>query len=104
MSRREPGSLFKKGPYAWLKPGVALGSLVPLCVLVARALRGSLGANPIAELLNQLGLLALIFLIASLACTPLKLTWELTWPMRLRKLLGLLAFFYASLHLFVYLA
>ena len=49
------------------------GALVPLAVLALGAARGTLGANPVAEALNQLGLLALIFLIASLACTPLKI-------------------------------
>lgn len=91
-------------PYAWLKVGVLAGSLLPLLFLVVRAGNGSLGANPIAELLNTTGLLALIFLIASLACTPLKLWLELTWPLRIRRLLGLLAFFYATVHLLVYVA
>lgn len=94
----------RRPPYAWLSRGVLIGSLVPLSVLVARALRGTLGANPIAEALNQLGLLALIFLVASLAPTPLKSLFGLKWPMRIRRLLGLLAFFYASLHLLTYLA
>lgn len=87
---------------SWLKPGVLLGSLVPLAALLMRALRGTLGANPIAEVLNQFGLLALIFLVASLAPTPLKLIADLKWPLRIRRLLGLLAFFYASLHLLTY--
>jgi methionine sulfoxide reductase heme-binding subunit len=89
-------------PDAWLKPGVLVGSLVPLAALGVRALRGELGSNPIAEVLNQLGLLALIFLIASLAATPLQLLLGWTWPLRIRRLLGLLAFFYASLHLLTY--
>jgi len=63
---------------------------------------GTLSANPIAELLNQLGLLALVFLVASLAATPLKQLWGFTWPLRIRRLLGLLAFFYATLHLLTY--
>lgn len=95
--------LFSNKPYAWLKPGVLLGALVPLAVLGRRAATGTLGANPIAELLNATGLLALIMLIASLACTPLK-QFGISWPLRIRKLLGLLAFFYASVHLLVYVA
>jgi sulfoxide reductase heme-binding subunit YedZ len=89
-------------PDVWLKPGLLVGSLVPLAALAVRASAGTLGANPIAEVLNQLGLLALIFLIASLAATPLKLLLGWKWPLRIRRLLGLLAFFYASLHLFTY--
>jgi methionine sulfoxide reductase heme-binding subunit len=89
-------------PDGWLKPGVLLGALAPLAVLVVGALRGTLGANPISEVINQLGLLALILLIASLAATPLKLLLGWTWPLRIRRLLGLLAFFYATLHMLSY--
>jgi sulfoxide reductase heme-binding subunit YedZ len=92
----------RTNPDAWLKPGVLVGALVPLGALVVRALSGRLGANPIAEVLNQFGLLALIFLVASLAATPLKLLLGLKWPLRIRRMLGLLAFFYASLHLLTY--
>jgi sulfoxide reductase heme-binding subunit YedZ len=89
---------------AWLKPGVLVGALVPPLLMGVRALQGGLGANPIAAALHQFGLLALIFLVASLSATPLKRLLGWTWPMRLRRLLGLLAFFYASLHLLTYVA
>jgi sulfoxide reductase heme-binding subunit YedZ len=82
---------------------VLVGALVPLADLVRRAAMGGLGANPVSEALNKLGLLALIMLIASLACTPLKHLYGWTWPMRLRRMLGLFAFGYATLHLGVYL-
>ncbi len=86
----------------WLKPGVLIGALVPLALLLLRAARHALGADPVARALNQLGLLALIFLLASLAATPLKIVLGVTWPIRVRRLLGLLAFFYASLHFLLY--
>ena len=89
-------------PYSWLKPGVFLGSLTPLVVIIVRAAAGSLGADPIAEGLNQLGLVALVFLVASLACTPMKPLLGWTWPARIRKELGLFGFFYASLHVATY--
>jgi len=92
----------RKAPYPWLKPGVFVGALVPLAALVGRALSGGLGADPIAEALNQLGLVALIFLVASLACTPLKTLLGWTWPIRIRRELGLFAFFYAVLHVLTY--
>ncbi|MDB4975012.1 MAG: Membrane protein YedZ [Myxococcaceae bacterium] len=101
-SSAKPKAVQRKNPDVWLKPGVMLGSLVPLVSILVRAVRGTLGANPIAEALNELGLLALIFLIASLAPTPLKLLADLKWPLRIRRMLGLLAFFYASLHLLTY--
>jgi sulfoxide reductase heme-binding subunit YedZ len=87
---------------AWLKPGVWVGALVPLVETAWRAAAGTLGANPVSEVLNRFGLLALIFLLASLACTPLRLLFAWAWPMRLRRMLGLFSFFYASLHFAVY--
>jgi sulfoxide reductase heme-binding subunit YedZ len=90
--------------YAWLKPGVFAGVLVPLAVLIAEAVHGTLGADPVAIALNRLGLLALITLTASLSATPLRLTMGWSWPLRLRRMLGLFAFFYASLHFLLYVA
>lgn len=89
---------------SWLVPAVVCGGLTPLFALIILAARGDLGANPIATALNQLGLVAMILLIASLACTPLKIVAGLTWPLRIRKSLGLLGFFYACLHMLTYVA
>jgi methionine sulfoxide reductase heme-binding subunit len=97
-STRKPAST----PDAWLKPGLFIGALTPLASIALRALTGSLNANPIAEVENELGLAALIFLIASLACTPARRVFGLTWPPRIRRELGLLAFFYAMLHVGIY--
>lgn len=94
--------LFPGGPLPWLWPGVFLGSLVPLASLVVSVVRGTLGANVVAEGLNRLGLLALIFLVASLSCTPLQTLTGKAWPIKIRKMLGLYAFFYACLHLTTY--
>ncbi|WP_437587223.1 sulfite oxidase heme-binding subunit YedZ [Sorangium sp. So ce1000] len=87
---------------AWLPPAVVAGGLIPLCVLGMRAGAGALGPDPVAEALNQLGLLALVLLVASLAATPLKLVSGWTFPLRIRKALGLLAFFYACAHFLTY--
>jgi sulfoxide reductase heme-binding subunit YedZ len=92
----------KKSSLPWLKPAVLTGSLVPLAAILIRALRDDLGPDPIAQALNQLGLIALVFLIAALGCTPLKAVFGWTWPMRIRRMLGLLAFFYALLHIITY--
>ena len=88
----------------WLKPGILIGALVPLASVVVRAAQGGLGANPIAVILNELGLSALILLIASLACSPARRIFGWTWPIRIRRELGLAAVFYASLHLLTYVA
>jgi sulfoxide reductase heme-binding subunit YedZ len=96
------GSAVRNTPLPWLKPAVLTGSLVPIAATLLRASANALGPDPIAQALNQLGLIALVFLIAALACTPLKAIAGWTWPMRIRRMLGLLAFFYALLHIITY--
>jgi len=81
---------------------VFVGSLTPVAVLLLRAVRVELGANPISQALNQLGLVALIFLVVALTCTPLKMLFGWTWPLRLRQMLGLFGFAYATLHVSTY--
>jgi sulfoxide reductase heme-binding subunit YedZ len=87
----------------WLKPAVFTGALVPLAALALRAARNELGPNPIAEALNRLGLLALVLLLLTLACTPAKILLGWTWPAVVRRMLGLFAFSYATLHFSTYL-
>ena len=88
---------------AYLAPAVVTGWLLALAQLVYRFASHGLGANPIATAINQLGLLALVLLVASLCATPLKLTLGWTWPLRIRRTLGLLAFFTVLLHFLLYL-
>ena len=79
-------------------------ALVPAARLGWLFYKDALGANPIAEALNQLGLWTLILLLASLACTPIKVLTGWNYPLRLRRMIGLLAFFYACLHFSMYIA
>jgi sulfoxide reductase heme-binding subunit YedZ len=89
-------------PLSWLIPAVKAGSYLPFAVILLRAMFGALGANPIATALNQLGLLALIFVTASLACTPLHIVFGWNWPIRIRRTLGLFGFGSALAHFLVY--
>lgn len=75
----------------------------PAALTAFRFATDRLGANPIAEALNALGLWTLILLLASLACTPIKILTGWNWPLRIRRLVGLFAFFYGCLHFGVYL-
>ncbi|CAM3734948.1 protein-methionine-sulfoxide reductase heme-binding subunit MsrQ [Deinococcus frigens] len=93
----------KAASLSWLVPAVTVGGLLPLAVLIWDAYSGALGANPIQRATLQTGLLTLTLLVASLACTPLRLLTGWTWPARIRKALGLLAFGYAALHFLIYL-
>jgi sulfoxide reductase heme-binding subunit YedZ len=92
----------KAAPLTWLHPAVVTGGLLPAAYLVWLAVSRRLGANPVSEALNQLGYVALMLLIASLACTPLRTMTGWTWLFRMRRTLGLLAFAYAALHVTVY--
>ena len=63
----------------------------------------SLGADPVHEMLHTCGNWALKFLLFTLAMTPLReLSHSIFW-LRLRRMLGLFAFFYAILHVTVYI-
>ncbi len=93
----------KAAKQPWLKPLVFLAALSPFLWLASRALRGTLGPDPVAEVLNRLGLYAISLLFCSLACTPLQIALGWSWPLRVRRMLGLFAFFYACLHLSTYL-
>ncbi|MBJ6759643.1 sulfoxide reductase heme-binding subunit YedZ [Myxococcaceae bacterium JPH2] len=89
-------------PHPWLNPALTVGGLAPLAILVLQGTQGSLGANAIERALNQTGLTALVLLLASLACTPLRLLSGWTWPARVRRTLGLLGFTYVVAHFLTY--
>ena len=90
-------------PERLAKLGVGVAAMVPAARTAWLALHGGLGANPIAEAENRLGLWTLILLLATLACTPIKIVSGWTFPLRLRRMLGLETFAYASLHFATYL-
>jgi methionine sulfoxide reductase heme-binding subunit len=72
--------------------------LVPLATLVYWFARDDLTANPISFVTTTLGDWTLRILLASLAMTPIRLVLGVAWPITLRRLLGLFAFFYVCLH------
>jgi len=97
----------KKSTLIILKTLVWLACLYPLAVLVYGALvPGSpfdLGPDPTGKIEFATGLAALRLLVISLAITPLRqLLPRLSWLIKFRRLLGLFAFFYASIHLMAY--
>jgi sulfoxide reductase heme-binding subunit YedZ len=87
------------------KPVVFVASLVPLLWLICATvgwLGQSLGADPVKKLEHELGQLALKFLVLTLLVTPLRQLTGWIHLVRLRRMLGLFAFFYALLHFTVY--
>jgi methionine sulfoxide reductase heme-binding subunit len=85
-----------------LEPAVFAASLGPLGVLVFGVFTGSLGANPIEAITHGTGDWTLRFLLLTLAVTPLRTLTRWNPLVRFRRMLGLFAFFYASLHLLTY--
>ena len=81
-----------------------VNGLVPLALLLLDVYRKRVGANPLEFVTRTTGMLALVFLIISLAVTPLRRITGLNWLVRFRRMLGLFAFFYGSLHLLTYVA
>jgi sulfoxide reductase heme-binding subunit YedZ len=86
-----------------LKPAVVLAALIPAVLLVKDALGDDLGANPIEAITLTTGRWTLRFLLATLAVTPLRRLTGWNAVIRFRRMLGLFAFFYASLHFLTYL-
>lgn len=84
-----------------LKTAVFIACLLPLASLVLGVCgvqAFGLGANPVEELLHRLGLWALRLLVLTLAITPLRTWLHAPWLMPLRRMLGLYAFTYVTLH------
>lgn len=86
----------------WIKAALFIACLVPLGHLVWLGFRQRLGANPVEFITHSSGWWALAFLLITLCVTPLRKLAGLPWLLRLRRMLGLYAFFYACLHFLTY--
>jgi sulfoxide reductase heme-binding subunit YedZ len=78
-------------------------SLYPLTEMAWYAVRGKFGDYPSWEIIGTTGEASLVFLLLTLAVTPLRRIFGWNYLLKLRRLLGLFAFFYATLHFFVYI-
>ncbi len=83
----------------YLKPALFMLCLLPLALLIGDGMADGLGANPVEAISHHTGEWALRFLLITLAVTPLRRLSGWPWPLKLRRMLGLYAFFYALLHL-----
>jgi methionine sulfoxide reductase heme-binding subunit len=81
-----------------------VNGVVPLALLLWDVYRKQVGANPLEFVTRTTGMLTLVFLLISLTITPLKRVTGANWLTRFRRMLGLFAFFYGSLHLLTYVA
>ncbi len=85
-----------------LKPLVFLVCLGPLATLAWKVTQQNLGANPVDVITRSTGKWTLTFLLITLAISPLRKLSGMPWLIRFRRMLGLFAFFYGSLHLTTY--
>jgi methionine sulfoxide reductase heme-binding subunit len=85
-----------------IKPVVFCAALIPAAQLAYRAYTGDLTANPIEFITHATGDAAVMLLVITLAVTPLRRLTGWNELIRLRRMLGLFAFFYACLHLFTW--
>jgi methionine sulfoxide reductase heme-binding subunit len=96
-------------PPRWLKPVVFAICLVPAAWVIwalysdFTGVTRLLGANPITEAEHFTGKWTLRFLIVTLSVTPLRRLTGWNWLVRYRRMFGLFAFFYATLHLSMYI-
>jgi sulfoxide reductase heme-binding subunit YedZ len=89
------------------KPLVFIASLAPFLWLLVRGFGlfdQSLGADPVKETLHVLGKTALNLLLITLLVTPVRQLTGFTHVLRIRRMLGLFAFFYVSLHFLLYIS
>ena len=77
-------------------------ALIPFAALVAAGFTGGLGANPVEYITHTTGEWTLRLLLATLAITPLRHLTGWVWLTRLRRMIGLFAFFYLALHFSTY--
>ena len=87
------------------KPLVFAACLVPFGLVVGDTLNitGTLGANPVEEILDRFGNWGLRFIMITLAVTPLRRLTGWNWLARFRRMLGLFTFFYVLLHFLTWL-
>jgi sulfoxide reductase heme-binding subunit YedZ len=86
-----------------LKPIVFTAGLLPFGYLIWRGVSGNLTADPLVEVTNETGIWTLRAVVATLALTPLRRITGWSTLTRFRRMVGLFAFFYGSLHFLVYL-
>ena len=85
-----------------MKPLVFAAALVPFALLIWRGVTGNLSADPLAEITNETGIWTLRFVAITLAITPLRRVTGWNPIIRYRRMLGLFAFFYGTLHFLTY--
>lgn len=92
----------KENDIRFIKLLVIINGAVPLALLCWDARHNRLGANPQNFAILTTGMMALVFLILTMAVTPLRKVYNLNWLLPFRRTLGLYAFFYACVHFLLF--
>ncbi|MEB0135462.1 protein-methionine-sulfoxide reductase heme-binding subunit MsrQ [Actimicrobium sp. CCC2.4] len=87
----------------WLKIGLFTLGLLPFLRLFVAAFIDQLGANPVEFITRNTGAWTLYLLCLTLAITPLRKLTGWNWLIKLRRMTGLFAFFYVTLHFLTFL-
>ena len=87
-----------------LKPAVFLTALVPFAILILRIIQENLGPDPAQELAIETGEWTLRFLLLTLMLTPLRQITNRPEFVRVRRMLGLFALFYGTVHFMVWVS
>ena len=86
----------------YLKMVIFIFSLVPIFFIIYQIITNQLGPEPIKDITHHTGKWTLYFIIITLAMTPLKKITKLNIWINYRRMFGLFIFFYASVHLMIY--
>jgi methionine sulfoxide reductase heme-binding subunit len=82
---------------------IFINSLIPITLLLWDLYFKKVGPNPLEFATRTTGMLTLVFLLIALAITPLRQTFGVNSLVKTRRMIGLFAFFYGSLHLITYI-
>ena len=86
----------------YLKPSIFVLSLVPFLIITYKISFNKLGPEPVKEITHFTGEWTLIFICLTLSMSPLQKFTNLNYWIKIRRMLGLFVFFYASLHFLTY--
>lgn len=92
----------KRFQFSKFQIAVHIGALLPLIFLIGDVALGNLSVNPIQDITFRTGKAALVLLVLALAVTPINTVTGFRQVIKVRRALGLYAFLYAAIHLFIF--
>ena len=103
VTTNSPGIARRFSLRSLIKPAVFIICLVPLALAIFAVATDRMGANPVEGLLHVTGEWGLRFLLITLCVTPLQMIFKWGTIAKFRRMFGLYAFFYAVLHLTIWI-